>query len=69
VAAAASIATAPTALAEQSCTYVSTNSTVCETPGNVQIVNSPPVVQYAPQFPFFGSDLFILHRGSDGGRR
>ena len=48
VAAAASIATAPAALAEQSCTYLSGNSTVGQTPGNAQIVNSPPPVQYAP---------------------
>jgi hypothetical protein len=69
VAAAASIATAPTALAEQSCTYVSANSTVCQTPGNVQIVNSPPAVQYAPEFPFFGSNLIIFDHGSDRGHR
>jgi hypothetical protein len=61
VAAAASIATAPAALAEQSCTYLSDNSSVCQTPGNVQIVNSPPPVQYAPQFPFFADNAIILH--------
>ena len=65
-AAAASIATAPAALAEQSCTYPSANSSVCQTPGNVQIVNSPPSVSYAPQFPYFGSSLLIFHHG---GRR
>ena len=69
VAAAASIATAPVALAEQSCTYVSANSTVCQTPGNVQIVNSPPPVQYAPQFPFFGGNVLIFHHGGHGGHR
>jgi len=37
VAAAASIAAAPTALAEQSCTNLGANSTMCQTPGNVQI--------------------------------
>ena len=63
LAAAASIATAPTALAEQSCTYTSANSTVCETPGNVQIVNTPPPVTYAPQFPYFGSSLLVFHHG------
>ena len=62
-AAAASIATAPAALAEQSCTYPSANSNVCQTPGNVQIVNSPPSVDYAPQFPYFGSSLLIFHHG------
>ena len=62
-AAAASIATAPTALAEQSCTYPSANSTVCQTPGNAQIVSSPPAVQYASQFPFFGGNVLIFHHG------
>jgi hypothetical protein len=69
VAAAASIATALAALAEQSCTYLSANSTVCQTPGNVQIVNSPPQVQYAPQFPYFGGNLLIFHHGGHGGHR
>jgi hypothetical protein len=61
VAAAASIAAAPSALAEQSCTYPSANSTVCQSPGNAQIVSSPPPVQYAPQYPFFGNNVIILH--------
>ena len=69
VAAAASIATAPAALAEQSCTYLSANSTVCQTPGNAQIVNSPPPVQYAPQFPYFGGNVLIFHHGGHGGHR
>ena len=68
VAAAASIATAPAALAEQSCTYTGANSTLCETPGNVQIVESPPVVQYAPEFPFFGGGILFDH-GFYGGHR
>ena len=63
VAAAASIATAPAALAAQSCTYISANSSVCQTPGNVQIVNSPPPVSYAPQFPYFGGNVLIFHHG------
>ena len=61
VAAAASIVAAPSALAEQSCTYLSANSTVCQSPGNAQIVSSPPPVQYAPQYPFFGDNVIILH--------
>jgi hypothetical protein len=69
VAAAASIATAPAALAEQSCTYLSANSTVCQTPGNVQIVNSPPPLQYAPQFPYFGGNVLIFHHGGHGRHR
>ncbi|HEY6646867.1 MAG TPA: hypothetical protein VI217_07250 [Mycobacterium sp.] len=73
VAAAASIAAAPTALAEQTCTYLSADSSVCQTPGNVQVVTSPPPVQYAPQFPYFGGNLIILHhhesRHGHGGHR
>lgn len=62
VAAAASIAAAPTALADPpSCTYLSASSTMCQTPGNVQINDAPPLVQYAPQFPYFGGNLIILH--------
>lgn len=69
VAAATTIATAPAALAEQSCTYPSANSTVCQTPGNVQIVNSPPPMQYAPQFPYFGGYALLFHHGGHGGHR
>jgi hypothetical protein len=61
VAAAASIVSAPSALAEQSCTSLSANSTVCQSRGNAQIVSSPPPVQYAPQYPFFGTNVIILH--------
>jgi len=43
------------------CTYLSANSTMCQTPGNVQINDSPAPVQYAPQFPYFGGNLIILH--------
>jgi hypothetical protein len=63
LAAATSIAAAPSALAAQSCTYVGANSTVCQSPGNAQIVSSPPPVQYAPQFPYFGGSLLIFHHG------
>jgi hypothetical protein len=59
VAAAASIASAPAALAEQSCTYPSANSTVCQTPGNAQIVTTPPPVQ----FPYFGGGLLLFQHG------
>jgi hypothetical protein len=69
VAAAASIAAAPTALAEQTCTYLSADSSVCQTPGNVQVVTSPPPVQYAPQFPYFGGNVLIFHHGGHGGHR
>lgn len=73
VAVAASLAAAPTALAEQSCTNLGANNTMCQTPGNVQINDSPPPVQYAPQFPYFGDNLIILHhhesRHGRGGHR
>jgi hypothetical protein len=62
VAAAAAIAAAPTAQADPPlCTYLSASSTECQTPGNVQINDSPPPVQYAPQYPYFGGNLIILH--------
>ena len=64
-AAAASIATAPAALAEQSCTYLSADSTICQTPGNAQIVDAPPPVQYNQQFPYFGSGVLIFHHGGN----
>ena len=51
VAATASIATAPAALAEQSCTYPSANSTVCQTPGNAQIVTRRPRCSTPRSFP------------------
>ena len=54
-AAAVAIAAAPTAAAEESC-----SGAVCQSPGNVQINDAPPV-QYAPQYPDFGSLLF--HHG------
>ncbi|MDT5009857.1 MAG: hypothetical protein QOH57_1474 [Mycobacterium sp.] len=59
-AAVATIALAPTAMADdttgpdpatQSCNTGS--HTMCETPGNVQINDSPGPVQYAPQYPYF----------------
>jgi hypothetical protein len=65
VAAAASIAAAPTALAEQSCSNLGANSTMCQTPGNVQINESPPV-QYGPQYPYLGG--LIFHHGGHHGR-
>ena len=57
-AAAAAIGLAPVAAAaptpiQQTCTNLGGSNTQCQTPGNVQINDSPPV-QYAPQYPFFG---------------
>jgi hypothetical protein len=62
-AAGASIAAAPAALAEPSCTYPSANSTVCQTPGNAQIVTSSPRVQINTQFPYFGGGLILFDHG------
>jgi hypothetical protein len=43
----------------------SANSTICQTPGNAQIVDAPPPVQYAQQFPFFGDSVLIFHHGGN----
>jgi hypothetical protein len=43
----------------------SADSTICQTPGNAQIVDAPPPVQYAPQFPFFGDSALIFHHGGN----
>ncbi|HET6735873.1 hypothetical protein [Mycobacterium sp.] len=64
--AAAAIALAPAASAEptgfaQTCTDLGASNTQCQTPGNVQI-NDSPQVQYAPQYPFYGN-LLIFHHG------
>jgi len=66
-AAAGSIITAPTAAAapmpmQLTCTYLGDSNTQCQTPGNVQINDSPPV-QFAPQYPFFGNVLIFHHGG------
>lgn len=67
-AAAAAIAVAPAASAEptpgfaQTCTSLGASNTQCQSPGNVQINDSPPV-QYAPQYPFYGNVLLFHHGG------
>jgi hypothetical protein len=64
-AAAAAIIAAPTAAAAPSqltCTYLGGSNTQCQTPGNVQI-NDSPTVQYAPQYPFYGNVLLFHHGG------
>jgi hypothetical protein len=63
--AAASIVVAPAAMAAPTpiCTSLSDSSTQCQSPGNVQINDSPPV-QYQPQWgfdPFFGNVLAFRH--------
>ncbi len=69
-AAAGSIALAPVAFAAESgqpptCTTLSSSSTQCQTPGNVQLTATPPDVQYQQQYPYFGG-LVILDHGGHG---
>lgn len=64
-AASAAIAIAPAASAAptgQTCTYVGSQTTQCQSPGNVQI-NSDHEVTYPYQFPFYGNGLLFHHGG------
>jgi hypothetical protein len=64
-AAALSIIAAPTAEAAPSqltCTYLGGSITQCQSPGNAQINDSPPV-QYVPQYRFWGNALIFHHGG------
>ena len=64
-AAAFAIAAAPVAAAAptgQTCTYVGAETTLCQSPGNVQI-NSDHDVQYPYQYPFYGNVLLFHHGG------
>lgn len=65
--AAAAIWAAPAAVAddEPSCTDAGGNDTVCQSPGNVEINAAPPVVDYAPQYPYWEGDEIDL--GPDHG--
>jgi uncharacterized membrane protein len=60
--AAVAIVAAPIAAAAQSC-GASGTGTVCESPGNVQINDSPPPVSYYP----YGGDAFLLGGYGGGG--
>jgi hypothetical protein len=75
-AAAISIAVAPMALADspttqQACTYTSQSDTECQSPGNVQLNDSPGYIQYGPQYPWWEGDFDggFSHHGMGGGRR
>jgi hypothetical protein len=75
-AAAISIAVAPMALADstttqQACTATSQSDTECQSPGNVQLNDSPGFIQYGPQYPFWEGDFGggFSHRGMGGGHR
>ncbi|WNG92808.1 hypothetical protein [Mycobacterium sp. ITM-2016-00318] len=64
-AAAAAITVAPAASAAptgQTCTYVGSETTQCQSPGNVQI-NSDHQVTYPYQFPSYGNVLLFHHGG------
>lgn len=64
-AASVAIAVAPTAAAAptgQTCTYVGSQTTQCQSPGNVQI-NSDHPVTYPSQYPFYGNVLLFHHGG------
>jgi hypothetical protein len=56
VAAATSIAAAASSLAEVACPELSANSTVCESPGNVQISGSPPAQTLPPPYDYLGAN-------------
>ena len=65
--AAAAIAVAPTAGAAptalgQTCTYVGSETTQCQSPGNVQI-NDAHQVPYQNQYPFWGGNVLLFHHG------
>ena len=73
-AAAVAIAAAPTAsaaptAAAQSCSAVGNGGTECQSPGNVQINDSPgPVENFDPYGPFFlGLGGYGYHGGFHGG--
>jgi hypothetical protein len=76
-AAAISIAAAPVALADstttqQSCSFTSQTDTQCQSPGNVQINDSPGYMQYGPQYPYWEGGYYgggFSHGGRGGGHR
>lgn len=75
-AAAISIAVAPVALADstttqQACTFTTQTDTQCQSPGNVQLNDSPGFIQYGPQYPYWEGDFYggYRHGGMGGGRR
>jgi hypothetical protein len=52
--AAIAVALAAPAAAAPTCLHLGPSATQCQTPGNVQINDAPPRVQYQPQFPYLG---------------
>ena len=56
VAAAASLAAAPTALVDVACPSLGDSSTACEAPGNVQISSSPPAQTLPQPESYYGTN-------------
>ena len=61
-ASAAAMAVAPLAEAAPTCTSTGTAS-VCDSPGNAQVIATPPPVDYQAQYPFFGGYGLLFHHG------
>lgn len=74
-AAAVAVAVAPTAAAADEphlvCTYSSTDNSQCETPGNSQLVATPPDVTYQEQYPYVLGAIVVpgMHGHGVGGHR
>ena len=56
VAAAASLAAAPSALVDVACPSLGDSSAACETPGNVQISSSPPAQTLPQPESYYGAN-------------
>jgi hypothetical protein len=69
---AAAIAGAPTAAAAPnpvpSCVNLGASSTQCQSSGNVQVNDSPPI-QIQPQYPYLGGLGIYHHRGPHSHRQ
>jgi hypothetical protein len=51
---AAAASTSDPGAGQPSCTYVNNSAdTQCQSPGNVQINDSPPATEYAPYYPYW----------------
>ncbi|OBA92593.1 hypothetical protein A5662_20990 [Mycobacteriaceae bacterium 1482268.1] len=62
-AASVAIVAAPAAAAAPTCTYLGSQTTQCESPGNVQITSDQPVTYPFP-YPFLGDGLLFHHGGN-----
>jgi hypothetical protein len=74
--AAAAISAAPLAVAaptpHQDCSYAGSGNSLCQSPGNAQIVATPPPVTYQSLYPYgFGYGTFLFGGGNHyyGGHR